>query len=157
MQRGICTRYTCVLALPLLPLPILSVLAFDLLSIISPSRTKVFDQISTIMDVKIVPMECYDSTVYNTLPDFPTVAKAFKARQGKFFIRDVRKVFLIHKVEKHLGIGLVHAHFDLAENERLVQEGLTSKPWDVGALREANIVASSWTFRDAPSIPTNSR
>ena len=105
------------------------------------------------MDSDNVPLKDYDPAVYFALPDFPDVAIAFRAREGKFFIRDVRKVFLRHRLEENLGIGLVHAHFRLAENERLVQEDLRSSPWDIKDVKKGNVVPSSWTFRDGALYP----
>ncbi|KAF8537070.1 hypothetical protein BDD12DRAFT_746249 [Trichophaea hybrida] len=100
-----------------------------------------------------VELRPYDAGVYNSLPDFSDVAQAFKTRKGKFFIRTVREIFLRHNVEASLGIGLVHRHFDLSAEERLVQDGNTSTPWTTEKFTQSHIIPSAWVFHNGALYP----
>jgi hypothetical protein len=104
-------------------------------------------------DSEAVEVRQYDPAVYNSLQDFPEVAQSFRSRNGKFFIRSIRKVYLRHKVEGSLGVGLVHRHFDLSADERLVQEGNKSTPRDIEDVNKTNVIPSAWAFRNGALYP----
>jgi hypothetical protein len=95
----------------------------------------------------------YSPCIYQSLPGFDDIAKAFKDRKGKYFIRAVREIYLKHGVEECLGVGLVHRHFDMDSDEILVQEGMISKPYTMKEIEDSNIVPTSWTFRDNTLYP----
>lgn len=44
----------------------------------------------------------------------------------------IRKLFLKHKIHKHLGIALLHRHFSIQPKARLVDCRNISTPWDMG-------------------------
>lgn len=100
-----------------------------------------------------VKIHSYDPKVYSSLLDFSEVAQAFRARKGKYFIRTVRELYLRHNVEECLGVGLVHRHFDLDADERLVQEGNKSAPWKTERANKAHVVPSAWAFRHGALYP----
>lgn len=105
------------------------------------------------MSTSSVEVRPYEHSIYMSLPEFSVVAQAFRARRGKHFINTVRELFLRHNIEDTLGVCLVHRHFDLAPDERLVEEGKTSTPWTLDRVNNANVIASAWAFRGGILYP----
>ncbi|KAF8453576.1 hypothetical protein BDZ91DRAFT_48753 [Kalaharituber pfeilii] len=105
------------------------------------------------MSTPSIEIASYDPSVYQSFQDFPEVAQAFRARKGKHFINTVRELYLRHNVENTFGVGLVHRHFNLAVDERLVQDGKVSTPWKLERVNNTNIVPSAWAFRNGALYP----
>ena len=70
---------------------------------------------------------------------------------------EIRQLFFDHAVEDVFGIRLVHKHFRLQDNERMIQHGNTALPWDsemaAGLEADGTVTPASWLFRDGVAYP----
>lgn len=72
-------------------------------------------------------------------------------------LREVREVLLKHDALDRFGVTLIHKHFDLQENEQLVEftdidnRRLTIQP--VSDSESLNTIETSWKFSKEPSGP----
>ena len=70
---------------------------------------------------------------------------------------ELRQLFLDHQVEDIFGVRLVHKHFQLRDDERMIQHGNTALPWDpeMAATLEADgvVMTASWLFRNGVAWP----
>lgn len=67
-----------------------------------------------------------------------------------------RDLFLKHEVYNDLAVCLIHRHFDMASNERLVEFGAVSAPWtltQVDQVAGGTLVPRSWIFNDSKMSP----
>ena len=72
----------------------------------------------------------YSPIKYNLLPTLNQARSVFDQRNRRHLVKnDLRTLFRKHSVEDKLGVGLVHRHFDLRPEERLVEYNGTSTPW----------------------------
>lgn len=73
---------------------------------------------------------------------------------GVFFIYLFPPVFT-DPVFLRFGIGILHRHFDVAANERLVEVNQVSTPWRVGDAERTGgkIAPTSWLFKGNQLIP----
>lgn len=89
-------------------------------------------------------LESYDHNEYQTLPSISDAVAKFDAINGDNLVSTAfRELFLNYKMDRIFGLILLHRHFDLEQNERLVEYGGTSVPWRFSKISE-NIRASSW-------------
>jgi len=74
--------------------------------------------------------------------------------QGMIF-QELGPLFIKHNIAEKYGIGILHRHFDMAPNERLVEVNHVSTPWREGDCERtgASIVPTSWLFRGNQLIP----
>ncbi|OBT52455.1 hypothetical protein VE04_08505 [Pseudogymnoascus sp. 24MN13] len=71
----------------------------------------------------------YSSTHYNTLPEFFTAKETFKAKNAsKTIDTTLASLFLRHKVHHNLGVQMLHTHFAIGDDERLVDVGAVAVP-----------------------------
>lgn len=63
-------------------------------------------------------------------------------------LTDIGKIFLKYHVESILGLILLHQHFSLSANEKLVSTNVVATPWDMesGAKELDDVQPSSWMF-----------
>lgn len=67
---------------------------------------------------------------------------------------ELREVLVRHGLEQKYGLTLLHKHFDLAENEIMVEftdletRTLISKPTDADSVSESNIREVTWSLAD---------
>lgn len=74
---------------------------------------------------------------YDTLPSLPDARDAMIAKKGRDFIDGpLRKLFYEQGVQDKLGVRLLHRHFDMNPNERLVEVRKTSFPIEVDVTEE---------------------
>lgn len=72
-------------------------------------------------------------------------------------LRDLHEVLMKHNAVDRFGIMLIHKHFDLAENEQMVEftdvenRRLTLQPMLEGTV--ANTIQTSWKFPSDPDAP----
>jgi len=64
-------------------------------------------------------------------------------------------IFRKHGVDTKFGLAILHRHFDLAPNERLVEVNDVTTPWDVNeaATVEGSITPTSWLFSGNSLVP----
>jgi len=89
-------------------------------------------------------LESYDPETYQRLPSISDAVVKFDSIDGDSLISTtVQALFLSHKMDRTFGLILLHRHFDLDENERLVEYGGTSVPWRLSK-SSGNIRPSNW-------------
>ena len=77
----------------------------------------------------------YSRDIFHTAIHISTAGNEFQKRDGQHFIDTVlAPIFKKHCVEEAFGVGLIHRHFDIEEDEKLVEFNNVSTPWtiDVG-------------------------
>ncbi|KAM5432229.1 hypothetical protein McanMca71_004494 [Microsporum canis] len=78
----------------------------------------------------VIHIQPYDSSRFNSLPSLYDAGSVFDTINGNKFIEEVMKpLFKTYGVERSLGLALMHSHFQLEENEKLVDIRGTSVPW----------------------------
>ncbi|KAF1364332.1 hypothetical protein EJ07DRAFT_99250 [Lizonia empirigonia] len=77
----------------------------------------------------------YDPAAYNSLPALRDAASFVDDQVLATLCGPVRQLFLDHNAYKQYGIALLHKHFPIGEEERLVEIHHTSAPWKVGSER----------------------
>ena len=100
----------------------------------------------------------YHPQIYRELPGIIESYQRLVFRDRVQLIEtELRRLFLDHGVENIFGVRLVHKHFRLRDNERMIQHGTTALPWDVemaaGLESDGVVVPASWLFRDGSAYP----
>ncbi|KAK2758697.1 hypothetical protein FQN54_003387 [Arachnomyces sp. PD_36] len=101
------------------------------------------------------------AAAYDSLPSLPDARDAMIEKKGRDFIDGpLRKFFYEQGVQDKLGVRLLHRHFDMNPNERLVEVRKTSFPIQVGASAEpvipwhaGNIVPQTYRFVGNSLVP----
>lgn len=76
-------------------------------------------------------LQCIPAS-YNKLPSLFDAEKDFRsARANSLVSNGIRQLFIEHKMDTTFGVTMLHRHFDLADNELLVEYNGTSTPWDM--------------------------
>ncbi|KFX99133.1 hypothetical protein O988_04028 [Pseudogymnoascus sp. VKM F-3808] len=71
----------------------------------------------------------YSSSHYNSLPEFFDAKETFKAKNASSTIQTtLAALFLRHNVHENLGIQMLHTHFEISDDERLVSVGAVAVP-----------------------------
>jgi len=90
------------------------------------------------------------------LPSLNDANTEFKERKGAEVMNSVLAgIFVKHNVESHYGVQLLHRHFRLDNDERLVDVGTASVPWSsVGSeALDSRVVPVSWAFEGDSYYP----
>ncbi|KAF7368015.1 Phosphotransferase enzyme family domain-containing protein [Mycena sanguinolenta] len=92
----------------------------------------------------------------NILVGIGFVWKHLNVRGGRGLVTDkLGPIFRKHRVEDKFGLAILHRHFDLDPNERLVEVNSVSTPWpaeEVGRVA-GGIAATSWMFSANQLVP----
>lgn len=87
----------------------------------------------------------YDHRSFNSLPPFEVAGPSFDKANGSDIIANIMTpLFRKHKVERTLGLQLMHNHFKLEPNERLLDFNGTSIPIIPGLDQLSIFTASVW-------------
>jgi hypothetical protein len=84
-----------------------------------------------------VLMEQPDSVHFSSLPHICTANKLFSVKKAQNLISQLGQIFVEHDVHHEFGLGLVHRHFGMADNEILVETLTLDKrmsvafPWKI--------------------------
>lgn len=89
---------------------------------------------------------------FNTLPDITESNKAFQDNCTQNILSDICAVFLKHRVQNIYGLVLVHQHFDLESDEKLVNIGNVAVPLKTDIV-STSITATRWAFSGEGVIP----
>lgn len=87
------------------------------------------------------------------LPDIGDVVPAGEADEALF--RELREVLVRHASERRFGLVLLHQHFDLTDDEILVEtvdvasRTLTVRPAPLTSLESTSSIATNWRLDDA--------
>ncbi|KAH0542351.1 hypothetical protein FGG08_003289 [Glutinoglossum americanum] len=89
-------------------------------------------------------LNSYDPEAFNKLPSISDAVAKFDAIDGDSLVStSFRELFLRHNMDRTFGLILLHRHFELDQNERLVSYGDTSVPWQLSKISK-NIMPSNW-------------
>ncbi|PMD59494.1 uncharacterized protein K444DRAFT_562381 [Hyaloscypha bicolor E] len=94
-------------------------------------------------------LQPYSSLVFNTLPSLHDADAEFKERNAAAIMKTaLAGIFTKYKVEGFLGVQLLHRHFRLENDERLVDAGGASVPWsnEGSEALDSRILPVSWAF-----------
>jgi hypothetical protein len=103
-------------------------------------------------------LQPYSVADFNKIPDLHGASQAFLDRDGEKFVRDVFGPLVIkHELQNNLGIGILHRHFALKEEEKLVEYKSTSVPFDRlasdGSFFGGKILPMAWQLNDGKLMP----
>lgn len=74
----------------------------------------------------------YSSTTFHASPHIDTAASTFETQNGKSFIDKILAPLIRkHTVEECFGPTLVHRHFDIEADEKLVEFNNVTTPWTI--------------------------
>ncbi|KAK0609273.1 hypothetical protein B0T17DRAFT_621711 [Bombardia bombarda] len=86
----------------------------------------------------------YDPQAFDTLPSIGNAAARFRDSDGETLVSSTfRDLFTRYEMDRVFGLILLHRHFPLHEDERLVEYNGTSVPWRLDKLA-AHIRPTSW-------------
>ena len=105
------------------------------------------------MALQVLP---YAVEHYNSLPELRLAKDRFEsARASEILFTEIGKAFVKHHVENTLGIALLHNHFLLEHQEKLVNVDSVAVPWNTasGATELAGVNACAWRFTDQGLAP----
>jgi hypothetical protein len=89
-------------------------------------------------------LDPYDPEAFNKLPSISDAVTKFDAIDGDSLVStSFRELFLRYNMDRTFGLILLHRHFELDQNERLVSYGDTSVPWRLSKISK-NITPSNW-------------
>jgi hypothetical protein len=74
----------------------------------------------------------YDPQAFHALPHIGSAAARFRNSDGDTLVSSTfQDLFIRHKMDRVFGLSLLHRHFPLSGDERLVEYHGTSVPWKV--------------------------
>jgi hypothetical protein len=101
--------------------------------------------------------EAYSTHLYNSIPDLHDARDSFTAKGGADSVNSVFKPLILkHQLEAVLGVGLLHRHFDLRDNEKLVEFNNISIPWRHQQGDDhtgGKLLPSAWLIKEGRLIP----
>jgi len=98
-----------------------------------------------------IPLLPYSAEHYNSLPELRKAKDQFKSLgASEILFNKIGPALVRHHVEGILGVVLLHNHFLLSQNEKLVGFGSAAVPC-AGEL--PNVTASSWRFISEGIVP----
>ncbi|PNP83729.1 hypothetical protein FNYG_02946 [Fusarium nygamai] len=100
----------------------------------------------------------YDHRAVDAMTDVDVAAQRLQELNGLDHMKScIRDVFMKHGVDKVFGVGLLHRHYDVAPNEKIVELGPVSSPWVVGddeAITGGSVLPHTWRVFDGELKPT---
>jgi hypothetical protein len=98
-----------------------------------------------------IPIFPYSVDYYNSLPDISEAKDQFiSSRASDILFSEIGPALVRHHVENLVGVILLHNHFFLNQNEKLIDVGSVAVPCTEEL---ANVNASSWRFVDEGIVP----
>jgi hypothetical protein len=92
-------------------------------------------------------LQPYSSSAFNTLRSLKAASAEFKERNAAEVMNSIlASIFIKHNVDGLLGVQLLHRHFSLGNDERLVDIGNASVPWSKVEALDSCIIPVSWAF-----------
>ncbi|EHK23096.1 uncharacterized protein TRIVIDRAFT_60091 [Trichoderma virens Gv29-8] len=89
---------------------------------------------------------------FNSLPGIAESNESFQTHCTQKMLSDICAVFVKHKAQHIYGLALVHQHFDLETDEKLVNIGNVAVPLKTGSV-STTIAATRWAFSGESVIP----
>ena len=76
----------------------------------------------------------YSHETFHSAVHISDAGEEYRKRDAQKFVDGtLAPIFKKHKVEETFGVGLVHRHFDIKEDEKLVEFNNVSTPWTIDA------------------------
>ncbi|KAI6355348.1 hypothetical protein MCOR25_008234 [Pyricularia grisea] len=80
----------------------------------------------------MLAVHSYRPEVFTSLPQLHHASERFASLDGDETVeKEFKDLFRRHGMEHTFGLTMLHRHFDMAPNERLVEYGATSTPWEL--------------------------
>jgi len=103
----------------------------------------------------------YSAAAFNSLPSLEVAEQQFKAKEAHQYLEGpIRQIFLDFDVQSKYGLALLHNHFPLKANQRLVDYNNTATAWsvddDVSAISpkyNGQVVPRAYMFENNDLIP----
>ncbi|KAM0226809.1 hypothetical protein ACHAP5_012309 [Fusarium lateritium] len=100
----------------------------------------------------------YDHHAVDAMTDVDVAAQRLQELNGLNHMKScIRDIFMKHGVDKVFGVGLLHRHYDVAPNEKIVELGPVSSPWVVGddeVITGGAVLPHTWRVFDGELKPT---
>ncbi|KAF5687175.1 hypothetical protein FDENT_5499 [Fusarium denticulatum] len=100
----------------------------------------------------------YDHRAVDAMTDVDVAAQRLQELNGLDHMKScIRDVFMKHGVDKVFGVGLLHRHYDVAPNEKIIELGPVSSPWVVGddeVITGGAVLPHTWRVFDGELKPT---
>ncbi|KAF5593539.1 uncharacterized protein FSUBG_9774 [Fusarium subglutinans] len=100
----------------------------------------------------------YDHRAVDAMTDVDVAALRLQELNGLDHMKScIRDVFMKHGVDKVFGVGLLHRHYDVAPNEKIIELGPVSSPWVVGddeVITGGAVLPHTWRVFDGELKPT---
>ncbi|KAF5691740.1 hypothetical protein FCIRC_318 [Fusarium circinatum] len=100
----------------------------------------------------------YDHRAVDAMTDVDMAALRLQELNGLDHMKScIRDVFMKHGVDKVFGVGLLHRHYDVAPNEKIIELGPVSSPWVVGddeVITGGAVLPHTWRVFDGELKPT---
>ncbi|KAI5806287.1 hypothetical protein EDC01DRAFT_639419 [Geopyxis carbonaria] len=104
-----------------------------------------------------IPAE-YSSALFNSLPYLAEAHVELENKSLKETKSEIRSVFHRHNVQSLYGLTMLHKHFDISKEEKVVEFKGLATPWEIADSMEVfggRIVPRSWGFfEDGQLHPT---
>lgn len=86
----------------------------------------------------------YTTNAFNSLPDLHHAQDNFVSNRGPDIVATLLRPLIVkHQLEARLGVGLLHRHFDLLDEEMLVEFNNISTPWKH---QQGQVIAEAKSF-----------
>ncbi|CZR35830.1 uncharacterized protein FPRO_00047 [Fusarium proliferatum ET1] len=100
----------------------------------------------------------YDHRAVDAMTDVDVAAQRLQELNGLDHMKScIRDVFMKHGVDKVFGVGLLHRHYDVAPDEKIIELGPVSSPWVVGddeVVTGGSVLPHTWRVFDGELKPT---
>ncbi|KAI1029062.1 hypothetical protein LB504_012949 [Fusarium proliferatum] len=100
----------------------------------------------------------YDHRAVDAMTDVDVAAQRLQELNGLDHMKScIRDVFMKHGVDKVFGVGLLHRHYDVAPNEKIIELGPVSSPWVVGddeVVTGGSVLPHTWRVFGGELKPT---
>ncbi|KAF5720123.1 hypothetical protein FMUND_4407 [Fusarium mundagurra] len=100
----------------------------------------------------------YDHRAVDAMTDVDVAAQRLQELNGMDHMKScIRNVFMKHGVDKVFGVGLLHRHYDVAPNEKIIELGPVSSPWVVGddeVITGGAVLPHTWRVFEGELKPT---
>ena len=101
-------------------------------------------------------IEYSSGKIYNSLPDIAAAHDEFESNNIQKIVDSIiGPMFVGYGVQSDLGLALLHKHFSLHEEEKLVNYGAVACPWDMSTMSAQvtqDIHPSSWRFIEPTAL-----
>jgi hypothetical protein len=97
-----------------------------------------------------VVLQPYSPSVFNNLPSLNEVnTKAKEVDAASVIASEIANLFVKYEVQASFGVQLLHHHFNLHNDEQLVDVGGAAIPWCLGHAEDLNsrVYPTSWVFK----------